>query len=62
MKSMILYTFYEKKYSSCPQKLKNSKRVRLAVPKVAYRLGAPSNFDRCAVQALPVSSTGSGNA
>ena len=23
--------------------------IPLAVPKIAYRLGAPSNFDRCAI-------------
>ena len=34
---------------------------RLAVPKIAYRLGAPSDFDRYAVQRLPASAAGSGS-
>jgi len=32
----------------------------LAVPKIASRLGAPSDFDRCATVTLPLSATGGG--
>ncbi len=39
-----------------------SLRLPLAVPKIAFRLGAPSDFDRCATIALPSSATGGGRA
>jgi len=35
-------------------------RLPLAVPKIASRLGAPSDFDRCATITLPSSATGGG--
>ena len=48
-------------FSFAPQTGLEPVTPRLAVPKIAYRLGAPSDFDRYAVQRLPASAAGSGS-